>query len=346
MQVHQRLTEDAPDPHRLNRHVPRDLSTIALKCLERDPNRRFSTAQKVVEELDRYSRGEPIKSRPISRVARLTRWCQRKPALATAAALMLLLSIAGPLVAWRIELQRQRLGELVNEKNNLIAQISQEQEASVRKQSQLQLELDLWTGQANPWELWPPNTKQSPQIELLDKAYRRHYEEVQSKLESYNELTIREATATRLGLAVLAESTGHSNEALQEYLVARNLLRKEYLKNPRDFAIARTLADCEMHISLLYGNENKQEAEKSLAEASKLYKLLGDQVGDKYSQVAHVEAEMRRAVYSGFEDAASQLEQAALIAKELESNWTGTPMKFYEQIFVLAGREPLLTKEK
>ena len=65
MQIHQRLTEDPPDPRKLNRFLPRDLCTICVKCLERDPNRRFAAAKELADELRRFTRKEPILSRPI-----------------------------------------------------------------------------------------------------------------------------------------------------------------------------------------------------------------------------------------------------------------------------------------
>ncbi len=79
MQIHQRLTEDPPDPRKLNRHIPRDLCTISLKCLERDPNRRYPTAKELAEEFGRFLRREPILSRPISRTERVLRWAKRNP---------------------------------------------------------------------------------------------------------------------------------------------------------------------------------------------------------------------------------------------------------------------------
>src|SRR6185503_14396274 len=76
MQIHQRLTEDAPDPRKLNRHIPRDLSTICLKCMEREPGRRYATAAELTEEFNRFLQHEPIQARPISRPARLARWAK------------------------------------------------------------------------------------------------------------------------------------------------------------------------------------------------------------------------------------------------------------------------------
>ncbi len=60
MQIHQRLTEDPPDPRNFNRHVPRDLSTMCLKCMEREPGRRYSSAAELKAEFERFLTGEPI----------------------------------------------------------------------------------------------------------------------------------------------------------------------------------------------------------------------------------------------------------------------------------------------
>ncbi|MGI9428773.1 MAG: protein kinase domain-containing protein, partial [Bythopirellula sp.] len=65
-QIQQRVVDDAPDPRKLNAHLPADLATITSKCLERDANRRLASAAEVAAELRRFLAGEPIKSRPIS----------------------------------------------------------------------------------------------------------------------------------------------------------------------------------------------------------------------------------------------------------------------------------------
>ncbi len=82
--------QEPVSPRQLNPALPLDLDTIVLKCLDKSPQRRYPSAQALADELGRYLNGEPITARPISSVARLARWCQRKPAIA---ALMLVTSI-------------------------------------------------------------------------------------------------------------------------------------------------------------------------------------------------------------------------------------------------------------
>jgi serine/threonine protein kinase len=74
-------------PRRLQPRLPRDLETICLKCLEKEPEGRYQSAREIAEELERYLRGEPVRARPVSTVNRALRWCRRKPALAAASGL-------------------------------------------------------------------------------------------------------------------------------------------------------------------------------------------------------------------------------------------------------------------
>lgn len=127
-QIQQRIVDDAPDPRKLNAHVPADLATICLKCLERDAGRRYSTAAEVAAELQRFLTGEPIKSRPISSFSRAMRWAKRKPALATASTLTTVLAIAGPLAAYRIAADRQTIAAQLVERDKALARRIREYE--------------------------------------------------------------------------------------------------------------------------------------------------------------------------------------------------------------------------
>jgi eukaryotic-like serine/threonine-protein kinase len=101
-------------PSRFHPHLPRDLETICLKCLEKDPARRYQSARLLAEDLDRLLLGRPIVARRIRWPSKLWRWSGRNPGWAAAAiaslTTLLTLAIGGPLVAQREhELREQAL---------------------------------------------------------------------------------------------------------------------------------------------------------------------------------------------------------------------------------------------
>jgi eukaryotic-like serine/threonine-protein kinase len=84
------LDKDPERPSRRNPAVDRDLETICLKCLEKEPARRYASAEALAEDLERWERGEPITARPITARERTRKWMRRHPAYATAVAVSVL----------------------------------------------------------------------------------------------------------------------------------------------------------------------------------------------------------------------------------------------------------------
>src|SRR5204863_1678331 len=79
------------------------VSTICMKCLEKDPQRRYSSALALAEDLERWLKHEPIRARPIGVFSRWKKWLQRNPTAAGIAALSLALIAAISVIVWKSE---------------------------------------------------------------------------------------------------------------------------------------------------------------------------------------------------------------------------------------------------
>lgn len=102
--IRQLLEVEPVSPRSFNSAVTPDLETICLKCLQKEPSRRYQSAQELADELRRFLHHEPIRARPITAIERGWRWSRRKPALAAliaALALVFALGFAGTLWQWR-----------------------------------------------------------------------------------------------------------------------------------------------------------------------------------------------------------------------------------------------------
>src|SRR6516164_6273246 len=95
-----RKTEVA-SPRSIDARIPRDLETIVIKAIDKDPKRRYQSADEIGEDLQRFVNDEPIKARRIGLVERLGRWCRRNPAVASLTAAVLLLMAVGTAVSTR-----------------------------------------------------------------------------------------------------------------------------------------------------------------------------------------------------------------------------------------------------
>jgi formylglycine-generating enzyme required for sulfatase activity len=107
------LSEEPVPPSRRSANVPADLETICLKCLSKEPARRYASAEELANDLRRFQAGEPIRARPVGTVERTWKWAKRRPALAAllGVVLLALVSLAvlsGDLVAARNDADEKR----------------------------------------------------------------------------------------------------------------------------------------------------------------------------------------------------------------------------------------------
>jgi hypothetical protein len=105
----------APEPpRRRNAGVPRDLETICLKCLEKDPRRRYSSAQALADDLHAWLDSRPIAARRVGPAERAWLWCRRRPAVAALSAAVLLAMVGGAAATIAVQATANRLLEQKN----------------------------------------------------------------------------------------------------------------------------------------------------------------------------------------------------------------------------------------
>jgi eukaryotic-like serine/threonine-protein kinase len=128
MLLNQVLNEDPLPPRKFNDKIPRDLETICLMCLRKEPGRRYQTAAALAEDLRRFLAGEPIAARRVSSAEQALKWVRRRPAAAALAGMSAVaaLALVGIAVAWKFT------GEL-GEANSKLGEAKQAAEAALEK---------------------------------------------------------------------------------------------------------------------------------------------------------------------------------------------------------------------
>jgi serine/threonine protein kinase len=145
--LRQVVERDPVAPRQLNFQVDLDLDTICLKCLEKDPLRRYQSAQELVDELNRFMAGQPIQARRISTLDRAFRWCRRNP-VTTGLLSALLLAIVGGVsgIAWQwgqVEYQKNLTRQAEESEMNMDSDAAEAVSDVVRVQELVETQLKL-----------------------------------------------------------------------------------------------------------------------------------------------------------------------------------------------------------
>jgi WD40 repeat protein/tRNA A-37 threonylcarbamoyl transferase component Bud32 len=139
MLLHQVLHDEPRPPRSLNDRIPRDLETICLKAMAKDPSRRYTSARDLADDLRRFEKGEPIRARPVGSAQRLVRWCRRNPMVAglstTVAVLVIAVAVGATMAAFH-------LAHMAHNESMAVLEERAARAAAIREQHKAETERD------------------------------------------------------------------------------------------------------------------------------------------------------------------------------------------------------------
>jgi tetratricopeptide (TPR) repeat protein len=243
MLVKQVIHDEPPSPRKLNGNIPRDLETITLKCLEKEPNKRYQSAQDLEAELKRFLAGEPIQARPIGRVARGWRWAKRNPRVAVLTASVAVLLVAVAAVSM--------IGFAVAKRQQIAAQESAAREASLRSLAEENLGLaqkavDDYLIRVAEDDRLKQDDFHDLRTELLETAVP-FYEQFAKQKPGDAQSQANQASAYAR-LASIHSETGNHKKSVSEYEQAISLRKELVDKYPDVLDYQRDLAHDEAEL--------------------------------------------------------------------------------------------------
>ena len=336
VQIVHKQVDDAPDPRKLNPRLPRDLATIILKCLERDPNGRYATAAAVSEELRRFLRGEPIHARPLSAGRRVGRWALRKPAQATALALTMILAVAGPLAAVVFFRQRAEIDREYRESLGIIRLEEQQRKVLLDENLALESRIEALLGQAPGIERIAPDWKKN----LIAQVVEAHYADAPLRANRAGDL--RDQARRALAIGYLYAELDPPAAAVGPLQKAKLALEQLLRESPGDQGAIVALADC---LSLIAKHTDDEALAKTSLE--QLVALRGSAARDEPSTAAaidHVDAHWQAFDADGLQkDVVARLGQLVAAGEEIVKNWPADPADAYQAACRLTSREAALS---
>jgi serine/threonine protein kinase len=265
--LQQVVDREAEPPRRTNPRIDRDLETICLKCLQKDPQRRYGSAEALADDLGHWLAGEPISARPTDQVTRVWRWCRRHPAVAglTAGLVVLLLFSVVILTVGLLVVGRQKAQLAVaNDREHTAAQLAQQTIEAMTSEDALHF---LETQK----ELRPEQRR------FLEQAVAYYRQAVRQDAQG-EEGKARQAAAY-YRMAELQKRLGLGTEAVATYRAALEGYEGLAAEHPQGPPYRRGLARCHNSLGIVLAGLGKlPEAEKeyraALAEQTRLAQEL------------------------------------------------------------------------
>jgi serine/threonine-protein kinase len=281
------LEREPESPRTLNPRVPADLETICLRCLEKEPGRRYASAQALADDLRRFSAGEPIAARPIGNAERCWRWCRRNPGTAALIGSFAATVVAGFALVFSqyLEADKQRkkavalVGQVQAENQRAETNLKKAEESTEVAEANFrqlrQAVKDLWLNVSEKELFNKPGS--IPLRRDLLRLVRGHYEDFLKQ--RGDDIEIRtELASLHFRIGQLESALGAKKDALEDYFRARDTFDKLVQDRPNDPSLRRQLAVSYINAAAVVdGMGRRDEARTALNTALEhLRKLVKD----------------------------------------------------------------------
>lgn len=271
-----RIVEGAPPrPRKLRPEIPRDLETILLRAIDPEPAHRYPRAREFAEDLARFDRGEPVSTRPLRPLKRVSRWAKLNPLLALTTTLLLVSVLAGSAATATLWLRAER-----NLQAEKLARKIAEQRTVLALDSISTLHNALLLDTFDDQGLSPD------QVHRLEEAHRFYTQlillPVNENESSQTSQITRYRAAAQLGN--LEKALGRPDDALRRFRDTLNLEHSLWPNNAFPPRIIRTAVDLRLGLGdLLTSRGQDEEADRWLAELVALASPLAEQEpGDSF----------------------------------------------------------------
>lgn len=348
MHIHQKLHDDPPNPRNLSEYVPKDMATICVKCVQRDPNQRYPTAAAVRDDLARFQRREPIRARPISRLERAFRWARRAPYQAATLALLAVLAIAGPAVAWWTSHLLAREQESSAQREKLLEARIAETSAAVAAADEQREELEslrqrlgAWEGGVDPAAFWPPDKISNPRAAILRQLVG-DADYVQEVLDSASNAAERAMARHAFGVAFARLEM--CDEAIEHLSAARKTLETMLQTNADQNSLVLALATCLEELAALKLPLDRSEALADFSQAQDLLQQAQAADDDPRLTAALFDLDLRATTAAGRDAAAESFLRTGAGFGKLADDKPKDPQALYELATFLAGKPAFLAE--